>query len=546
MSSARPQTALGSVHANTASSSMGRAATAAAGMSRKEARRITEAKAKVIPGEFFYKSFDKQLGEKCGLVTWTHRKEMRKIHCDQIRWSKSYVMLDVQRHQARVARTRKIWFQPERDARVKERAERKIARENEELLESIKKRLGEDSHITLAAKPDWTLRHKHFKKTRKKLQRIAEAEKMKYLNRDNMDLLNLINGAQAYYDPQDWKESFRRHKRLKKAMRKVDDPKKKKKSRAERDALRLRKPEKLKTRRETLLGELYNHALSPKFVETYCDNVEPGVGESKMDAMTGKKGSEPFAMNKPVKQKSTPSRLDFPTSGMSWGSSLLLSSAALGLQSSLNSRGGGGAFNIASWRGNSSGSNRDLTDVDDENWNEEEQAQLMVMFPENMSLGGLDVVVGVWRAREANLALRIRLEDPKTGSQRTVYLSHEAMRRMCKRYPQLLDDTFSQVRAGADNKRNKGGRMKSLLLLLDLSGAFKREIDMMRAPSPSVMRLRSQTALGRSRSRLDKRFAPGTAAPSTHNGGSGNLITSLDQQHKYQQREMMRPSTSAM
>ena len=128
---ARPSTALG--HANAKpqglpASPLGhlraaaRATTAAAGMTRREARRLAEAKARVIPGEFFYKSFDDQLGEKCGLVTWTHRKEMRKIHCDQIRWSKSYVMLDVARHRERVEHTRKIWFQPELDARVKRRA----------------------------------------------------------------------------------------------------------------------------------------------------------------------------------------------------------------------------------------------------------------------------------------------------------------------------------------------------------------------------------------------------------------------------------------
>ena len=97
-----------------------------------EARRLAEAKAHVIPGEHFYKSFDNQLGEKCGLVTWTHRKEMRKIHCDQIRWSKSYVMLDVAQHREAVEHTRKIWFQPERDARIKLRSDQKIARENED------------------------------------------------------------------------------------------------------------------------------------------------------------------------------------------------------------------------------------------------------------------------------------------------------------------------------------------------------------------------------------------------------------------------------
>ena len=44
-------------------------------------------------------------------------------------------------------------------------------------------------------------------------------------------------------------------------------------SKAEKNAARLAKPEKLKTRREALLGELYSHAMSPKFVETYCDTV---------------------------------------------------------------------------------------------------------------------------------------------------------------------------------------------------------------------------------------------------------------------------------
>ena len=183
---------------------------------------------------------------------------------------------------------------------------------------------------------------------------------------------------------------------------------------------------------------------------------------------------------------------------------------------------------------------------EEEEWDEAEQAKLMVMFPEHLSLGGLDVVVGVWRARHADLAFVFGLK-PKTGAQRTVYLSHDAMRRMCKRYPQLLDDTFSQVRAGKDNKRNKGGRIKSLLLLLDLSGTFRREIDMMRAPSPSVMRLRAQTSMGRSRSQVswkDGRLAPGTAGPSSRSNHT--LITSPEQQRRQQLGEMKRPSTSAL
>ena len=46
-------------------------------------------------------------------------------------------------------------------------------------------------------------------------------------------------------------------------MRKVDDPKKKKKSARDMEAHKLKKPERLRTRNEALLGELYNHALSP-------------------------------------------------------------------------------------------------------------------------------------------------------------------------------------------------------------------------------------------------------------------------------------------
>ena len=118
-------------------------------------------------------------------------------------------------------------------------------------------------------------------------------------------------------------------------------------------------------------------------------------------------------------------------------------------------------------------------------------------------------------------------------------------------YPQLLDDTFSQVRAGKGNTRNKGGRMKSLLLLLDLSGAFKREIDMMRVPSPSVMRLRAQTAMGRARQGQiswadDRRLRAGTAGPTSPIRNMGSLITSPEQQRRQQLGEMKRPSTSAL
>ena len=217
----------------------------------------------------------------------------------------------------------------------------------------------------------------------------------------------------------------------------------------------------------------------------------------------------------------------------------------------MNSRGQSARAHLKWGSGTGGGEQLLEDDREEEEWNEAEQAKLMVMFPERLSLGGLDVVAGVWRAREADLALRIRIEDPKTGAQRTVYLSHEAMRRMCKRYPQLLDDTFSQVRAGKGNTRNKGGRMKSLLLLLDLSGAFKREIDMMRVPSPSVMRLRAQTAMGRARQGQiswadDRRLRAGTAGPTSPIRNMGSLITSPEQQRRQQLGEMKRPSTSAL
>jgi len=487
-----------------------RSGTAGAGMKRAQ-KKLEAAQQRVIPGEFFYKSFRKQLGEKTGLVTWTHRKEMRKIHVDQIRYSKSYVTLDVDAHKKSVERTRKIWFQPARDARVKYLADRKISAENDDLVRRIKKRLSEETPITLAAKPEWRKRHEHFKVVRKKLQLIAEKEQIRFRNRDNQELLTLIENATPHYDPNEWEEAFQRHVRLKKAMRKVDDPEKRKKTKAEKEKELLAKPERLKTKREALLGELYSHAMSPKFVNTYCDQVkkeemEDFGGSGSVVGTTRSTTSKKQKMNEmmmPPLVSPVPSRKDLGD----WGSSLLFSRD--GRSSGVVSGGGFGLRNDG-----------------EETWDDAEQAKLLVMMPQKMSLGGKDVLVGVYRCNDSvELALRIVLEDLLTFVQRSVYLTYDAMHRMTKRYPQLLDDTYSSVRAGKEGKRDKGSRMKSLLLLLDLSGAFNREV--VRLPPSPDARARTAT-MGGKRSPANWKRAPGTAGPSSKRRTGGNLDMSLE------------------
>jgi hypothetical protein len=488
-----------------------RSGTAGAGMTRAQKKKLEAAQQRIIPGEFFYKSFRKQMGEKTGLVTWTHRKEMRKIHVDQIRYSKSYVTLDVDAHKKNVERTRQIWFQPERDARVKFLADRKIAGENDDLVRRIKKRLSEDTPITLAAKPDWRKRHEHFKVVRKKLQLIAAEEKIRFRNRDNRELLNSIENATPHYDPNEWEEAFQRHVRLKKAMRKVDDPEKKKKTKAEKEKELLAKPERLKTKSEALLGELYLHAMSPKFVNTYCDQVkkeemEDFGGSGSVVGTTRSTTSKKQKMNEmmmPPLVSPVPSRKDLGD----WGSSLLFSR---------DGRSSGVVSGVVFV----------LRNDGEETWDDAEQAKLLVMMPQKMSLGGKDVLVGVYRCNDSvELALRIVLEDLLTFVQRSVYLTYDAMHRMTKRYPQLLDDTYSSVRAGKEGKRDKGSRMKSLLLLLDLSGAFNREV--VRLPPSPDARARTAT-MGGKRSPANWKRAPGTAGPSSKRRTGGNLDMSLE------------------
>ena len=484
-----------------------RAGTAAAGLTRAQKKKLETQQGRVIPGEFFFKSFKKQLGEKCGLVTWTHRKEMRKIHVDQIRYSKSYVMVDVNAHKKSIERTRKIWFQPARDARVKFLADRKISLGNEDLANRIKKRLAEDSPITLAAKPDWRRRHDKFKVVQKNLQRIADEQIMKRRSKDNMELLHLIENATPHYDPNEWEAAFQRHIRLKKAMRKVDDPEKKKKTKAEKNAARLAKPEKLKTRREALLGELYSHAMSPKFVETYCDTVN-----KEMEQQEQKKSNMPQLV--PSNQSSKRRKEgDGGGKGEEWGSSLLLS----------RDGGNGNRYGNGNRQYNGGGSKWNDGET---KWDDKEQAKLLIMMPQKMNLGGKDVLVGVYRAKASELALRIVLEDLQTFVQRSVYLTYKAMHRMTTRYPTLLNDTHSAIRAGKEGKRDKGNRMKSLILLLDMTGAFKREVVRL-PPSPNA---RARTSMGGKRHPSTWKRAPGTAGTSTRRKRTdpSGLNTSLE------------------
>ena len=496
-----------------------RAGTAAPRLTRSQQKKIEAQSRRIIPGEFFYKSFDKQLGEKCGLVTWTHRKEMRKIHVDQIRYSKSYVTMDVDAHKDKVEQTRKIWFQPERDARVKFLADRKITLKNDDLVRRIKKRLSEDTPITLAASPQWRKRHDDFKVVQKNLQRIAEEQVLKRRARDNMELLHLIEHATPHYDPNEWEEAYQRHLRLKKAMRKVDDPEKKKKSKKEKAAALLAKPEKLKTKREALLGELYSHAMSPKFVETYCDTVNKDMEKITPQNTMPQLVSTPGDTRR--QDNNTSDGRNGSSSSLGWGgnSSLLLSR-----DGSRNRNRNGGSSSSSSSSSSRFGSRYGNGRADDgeSEWDDKEQGKLLIMMPQKMNLGGKDVLVGVYRAKPSELALRIVLEDLETFAQRSVYLTYKAMHRMTKRHPALLDDTHSNVRAGKDGKRDKGNRMKSLLLLLDLSGAFKREV--VRLP-PSPKR-RARTAMGGKRR---WKRAPGTAGATSRRRTKGlGMDTSLE------------------
>jgi hypothetical protein len=460
----------------------------------------------VIPGEFFFKSFNKQLGEKTGLVTWTHHKEMRKIHCDQIRYAQSHVQLDVQAHREKVKRTRELVLDPVRDARVKMLVDRKIKLANDDLVRRIKKRLAEPTIITDAASSLWRKRHIKYKVVRKKLQAIANEEKTRYRNRDNMELLHLIENAIPYYDPKEWDEAFQRHIRLKKAMRKVDDPEKKKKTKDQKQNELLNKPEKLKTKSEALLSELYSHAMSPEFVKTYCDTIQKEKKEKNNSVM-------PQLVQQ---QNSSLLAAGSPTVGSSnGGNSLLLSSAAPGMNSPQDFQ------RYMSDTGFRSGF---TTNIDgDEDWNDQEQAKLLIMMPQKMNLGGKDVLVGVYRSKESELALRIVIEDLFTFAQRSVYLTYKAMHRMTQRYPQLLDDTFSAIRAGKERNRDKGNRIKSLLLLLDLSGAFKREIVRL-PPSPNA---RARTAMSGKRSPHSWQRAPGTAGTSSRRKKNDDFDMSL-------------------
>ena len=454
----------------------------------------------MIPGENHFKSFKKQLGEKTGLVTWTHHKEMRKIHCDQIRYSRSLVQMDVVAHQQAVAHTRKLILDPVRDARVKVLAERKIKFGNDDLMKRITKRLAEPTPITEAASPFWRKRHTKYRVVKANLQRIADEEHIKYRNRDNLELLHLIENATPYYDPKEWEEAFQRHIRLKKAMRKVDDPEKKKKTKKEKAKERLKRPEKLKTRSEALLSELYSHALSPKFVNTYCDAIQlekEQQNQALMPQLVQQQNNTLLAAGSHT-VSAAPKQHD------SSSSSLLLSSAAPGMHSPQgfqhNKTSTLGGFEFIS-------SNNPANNDGEEVWNDQEQAKLLIMMPQKMNLGGKDVLVGVYRATTSELALRIVLEDLSTFVQRSVYLTYKAMHRMTQRYPQLLDDTYSTVRTGKEGKRDKGNRMKSLLLLLDLSGTFQREIFRL----PSSPEKRARTAMGGKRHPW--KMAPGTAAP---------------------------------
>ena len=193
------------------------------GRSRNLRSRSQQRYEQAIPGEFFYKSFDKQLGRKVGMVTWTARKEMRKVHCANIRNSKSHVRIDVEKHAAKTKKMFKIFDTTAIRARQKALEDERIQRDNMQLLGLIQKLDELPSIIKDANKPEWRRKHKKIGANKVKFLRIAQQVKLDRINKHNQDLLRKIKKARGYIDRGDQNAHYKRHLRLRKAMRKVDD-----------------------------------------------------------------------------------------------------------------------------------------------------------------------------------------------------------------------------------------------------------------------------------------------------------------------------------
>ena len=406
-----------------------------------------------IPGEYQFEDYNDQEGMGEGFVTWSWNKEMRRVHCGLIRNAKSYVVEDVEKHEVLADKLAILFDTTEVRKRERVLWERKLQKENLHMLKNISNMQKEVTDIGETLNPEWRKKQVEKALEHTKHLRIARQVELDSMNADNRQLLKFLSKAKPYYSNKDQESHWKRHVRLRKAMRKVMPKKKKKKKKAkpspndvsdtmftlDKGTPRLlpigargrrgRTPS-VQTRGEVVLANMYQHA--------FANAGLPGSTAGEIVSRATTPATRNAGQRGPT---ATPSQSALGALGMSaYSNALRPSSSAKGMSEALLD----GHY-----------------DVGDE--------QNMLMAPKQLMIGGRHTMMSVFRTSSGDGSIKFKCEDVSSGNVRAVYVLPSEIRRVCDSNSVLFN-----------TKSSKLNRFERVALLLDLEGAFDGKLRNMR------------------------------------------------------------------
>ena len=421
---------------------------------RKKARDLAHKKwmdrYKNFPGEFQYEDYNDQEGMGEGYVSWSWNKEMRRVHVGLIRNAKSYVVEEVQKHEVLADKLAIMFDTTEARERNKILWERKLKRENLHMVHNIAKMQDEVTDIGQCLDPTWRAKQVEKALEHTKHLRIARQVDLDVVNRDNQQLLHFLKNAKPNYSNKNQKEHWKRHCRLRKAMRKVADYVPKKRSRKPiRSALdvsdaeftldnqtprllqsniggkRSRRTPKVKTRGEAVLANMYDHAFRN----------------------AGTNRATPVEL---VARVTTPSTLQARNRQQE---------GTLSRRHQEHQKGALGALGISAFSTAMLPGTTEYSEVLDGHYDVGDEQNLLMMATK-LNLGSRDTLVSIFRTENHGGDLKFKCVDIRSGVIRAVYISANEIRELCQRNAVLF------------NSGKGGNRFQRIALLLDLDGAF--------------------------------------------------------------------------
>lgn len=176
-----------------------------------------------VPGETQYSNFHNQMGVKDGFNQFFSNKDLRTSHVNQIRFVRSPITSSKQMHEIRYEKNKLLLHANG----AKEKSKRKQISALKLQNQKLTKRLATvQSKITQSERAP----RKNFKSTtslQTHFLRLARKHKLDKINQENHHLLRFLGRASSYYDKREHALHFKRHKKLRKQLRKVDPPRSK-------------------------------------------------------------------------------------------------------------------------------------------------------------------------------------------------------------------------------------------------------------------------------------------------------------------------------